>query len=164
MVTGLEIAAFAAVLGGTGYSIYQADQAQIAGKKQAAAQQRQQQLASTRSRRQALRQAQMQRYQTLVASQELGAAGGSGVAGGLTGLQSQLGSSLGYSGMQGQLSGQISSFGVQQQVAMSRAQTGSAVAGLGMQTLSMTGLPQGNIGNSRAFDPLFGGKGLGGFS
>jgi len=149
---------------GTGYSIYQADQGQIAGKKRAKAQQRQQQLAATRSRRQALREAQMQRSQTLVASQALGAAGGSGVAGGLTGLQSQLGSSLGYSGMQGQLSGQISSLGVQQQAAMARSQTGSAVAGLGMQTLSMTGLPQGNIGNSRAFDPLFGGKGLGGFS
>jgi hypothetical protein len=40
--------------------------------------------------------------------------------------------------MQGQLSGQISSLGVQQQTAAMRAQTGSAIAGLGMQAFGMS--------------------------
>jgi hypothetical protein len=40
--------------------------------------------------------------------------------------------------MQGQLSGQISAFGAQQQTAAMRAQTGSAIAGLGMQAFGMS--------------------------
>jgi hypothetical protein len=64
------------------------------------------------------------------------------VSGGLTSLGSQLGSGLGYASAQTALSGQISDLGVMQQTAQMRAQTGSAIAGLGMQGLSMTGLPK----------------------
>jgi hypothetical protein len=67
--------------------------------------------------------------------------------------------------MQGQLSGQISSLGVQQQAAMARSQTGSAVAGLGMQTLSM--MPSGSLssGLSKVGDAFtLGTRGLGSFN
>ena len=59
-------------------------------------------LQNRRSQRQALREQQIRQSQMQVGAQALGASGGSGVAGGLSGLSSQLGSNLGYSG---QLSG-----------------------------------------------------------
>jgi hypothetical protein len=67
--------------------------------------------------------------------------------------------------MQGQLSGQISAFGAQQQTAMSRAQTGGAIAGLSMQGLSM--MPSGSLssGLSKVGDAFtLGTRGLGSFN
>jgi hypothetical protein len=68
-----------------------------AQKKAAAAQQRQEQISSRRSRRQAIREFQIQRAQAVATGQGLGAFGSSGLAGGLGSLGSQLGSELGYS-------------------------------------------------------------------
>ena len=59
-------------------------------------------LQNRRSQRQALREQQIKQSQMKVGAQALGASGGSGLSGGLSGLSSQLGSNMGYSG---QLSG-----------------------------------------------------------
>lgn len=93
-------------------------------KKAARLQQRQQDLATRRSQRQAIREAQIRRAQALSSAQALGGAGGSGVAGGISSLGSQLGGSLGFSSQMSGLSNEIG-------IASSRANTFGAIAGLG---------------------------------
>ncbi len=141
-IGGGSALAGAATVIGTAYSISQSEKAARAGREAAAVQKRQMQLRERRSRRQALRERQIRAAEVQVAGLATGAAGGSAVAGGLTGLGSQLGSGLGYASAQTGLSGIISDLGVVQQTALTRAQTGSAIAGLGMQGLSLTGLPK----------------------
>jgi hypothetical protein len=127
---------------GTVASIQQGKKAARAGAAAAAVQKQQQQAQAARSRRAALREAQMKRAQALVQSQAVGGAGGSGVAGGLSSLNSQVGSGLGFASASTARSGLISDFGVQQQTALTKAQSASAIAGLGMQGLQLTGLPE----------------------
>jgi len=127
---------------GTAASIQQSNKAARAGRQAAAVQKQQQQAQAARSRRSALREAQIKRAQALVRSQAVGGAGGSGVAGGLSSLNSQLGSGLGFAGASTARSGLISDFGVQQQTALTNAQSASALAGLGMQGLQLKGFPE----------------------
>lgn len=77
-------------------------------RKSARAQQRQQQIATQRSQRQAVREAQIRRAQAQATAQAAGAVGGSGLAGGLSSLQSQVGAGLGYSTQMSGLSQEIS--------------------------------------------------------
>lgn len=139
---GIETALLVAAIGGTAVSIQQSQKAQKAGERQAAAQRQQQQAQARRSRRSAFREAQLKRAQTQARAEAVGAAEGSGVAGGLSSLRSQLGSGLGYAGQQTALSSQISMAGVQRQAALTNAQTFGSIAGLGMQGLAITGMPQ----------------------
>lgn len=104
-------------VGSTVYSINQQ-------KKAARAQQRQQQLQSRRSQRQAIREAQIRQAQLSSSALGLGAAGGSAVSGGLSSLSSQVGGTLGYASQMSGLSKEIS-------LASQRAQTAGAVADLG---------------------------------
>lgn len=93
-------------------------------RKAARLQQEQQAVATRRSRRQAIREAQIRRAQTVASAQASGALGSSSVSGGLGSLQSQLGEQLGYSTHMSGLSRDIAS-------AQSRAQTYGAVASIG---------------------------------
>lgn len=95
-----------------------------AQKKAAKAAKRQQDLSTTRSNRQAIREAQLQRAQAIAAGASMGAIGGSALAGGLGSLGSQLGSGLGFSSQMSGLSADIEKF--QQKAAM-----WGAVAGMG---------------------------------
>jgi len=95
-------------------------------------QQQQQQLATRQSQRQAIREAQIRRAQTMSSAQALGAVGGSAVAGGTTSLGSQLGGSLGFSSQMSGLSNQIS-------MAQSRAATAGAIANLGGSVFQAAG-------------------------
>jgi hypothetical protein len=95
-----------------------------AQKKAARLQQEQQTLATRRSSRQAIREAQIRRAQTMSAGQALGVSGGSGVAGGVSSLGSQLGGALGFSSQMSGLSGQIG-------MAQTRASIFQDVASLG---------------------------------
>jgi hypothetical protein len=90
----------------------------------------QQELNTRRSNRQAIREAQIRRAQTLGAAAQMGALGGSSVEGGLSGLGSQLGSGLGFSSQMSALSNQI---GRQQ----SRAALFGDVASLGFGAVQM---------------------------
>jgi len=103
---------------------------------QNALQRKQQELATRRERRSAIRQAQIQRAQTLSAAGGAGALGGSAVSGGLGSLTSQLGSGLGYSGEQGAISADI--FSIQQSNAAAQARLGgiSSIFGTIGQTAS----------------------------
>lgn len=101
-------------------------------KKVAALQQRQQELATRRSQRQAIREAQIRRAQALAAAQGLGASGGSSIAGGVGSLGSQAGSALGFSTQMSGLSQGIS-------IANSKAQTFGAIAGIGGSLFQMGG-------------------------
>lgn len=114
--TALLITAGVAAVG-TAVSISQQQKA-------ARAQARQQQLQSRRSQRQAVREAQIRRAQTLATAQAAGAMGGSAVGGGLSSLSSQVGGTLGYASQMSGLSKEIT-------MASSRAQTAGALASLG---------------------------------
>jgi len=95
-----------------------------AQKKAAAASKRQQDLSTTRSNRQSIREAQLQRAQAIAAGASMGAIGGSAMAGGLGSLGSQLGSGLGFSSQMSGLSADIEKF-------QNRAATWGAVASMG---------------------------------
>jgi hypothetical protein len=92
-----------------------------ASSRAAATQQRQQEVQALASRRRSLRAAQVQRARTLASAQGMGATGGSGVAGGLTSLSSQLGGALGYQTQMSGLSREISGFSQQAARATSQA-------------------------------------------
>ena len=91
-------------------------------------QRQQQTLATRQSQRQAVREAQIRRAQTLAAGQALGVGASSGVAGGVYSLGSQLGGALGFSSQMSGLSSQIS-----------MNQSRSAFAGLGADLFQMSG-------------------------
>ena len=93
-------------------------------KKAAQAQQQQQAVSTTRSRRQAIRASQIQRAQAIASAQGAGTLSSSGVAGGIGGLSSQLGSEMGFSTQMSGLSQLISS-------GLAQASRGQAIAGLG---------------------------------
>lgn len=95
-----------------------------AQKKAAKAAQRQQNLSTQRSNRQAIREAQLQRAQAIAAGASMGALGGSALAGGLGSLGAQLGSGLGFSSQMSSLSNDINKF-------QQRASTWGAIAGMG---------------------------------
>lgn len=95
-------------------------------------QQQQQTLATRRSQRQAIREAQIRRAQTMSAGQALGVSGGSGVAGGISSLGSQLGGALGFSSQMSGLSNEIS-------VAQNRAATAGALSNLGGSVFQAAG-------------------------
>lgn len=96
-----------------------------AQRKAARAQERQQTLATQRSQRQAIREAQIRRAQAISAGAQLGGLGGSALEGGTSSLGSQLGSGLGFSTQMSDLSRQITKYS-------SQAQTWGSVANLGM--------------------------------
>ncbi len=93
-------------------------------KKAAALSQRQQDLATRRSQRQAIREAQIRRAQAVASAQALGAGGGSSIAGGTASLTSQAGGALGFSSQMSGLSKEIG-------IAQTKASTGQAIAGFG---------------------------------
>lgn len=95
-----------------------------AQKKAAAASRRQQELATSRSNRQAIREAQLKRAQAIAAGAAMGGLGGSAMAGGLSSLGSQLGSGLGFSSQMSGLSADIEKF-------QQRAATWGAIASMG---------------------------------
>ena len=123
----------AVTVASTAASISQSKKAQAAGERQAAAQRQQQEVAATRSRRSAFREAQIKRSQAQARAEALNASQGSGAAGGQASLRSQLGAGLGYAGQQTALSGLVSQAGVQQQAALTRSDMFGSIAGLSMQ-------------------------------
>lgn len=101
-------------------------------KKAANASRQQQDLNTRRSNRQAIREAQIQRANTVAAGTAAGALGGSAMAGGLASLGSQLGSGLGFSSQMSGLSANIEKF-------QQRAQTWGAIASMGSSLFQMGG-------------------------
>lgn len=129
----LVIGAVAAV-GGTAFSMIQQSKA-------AKARRRQERNANRRSRRQALREAQIKRAQAFNIANQFGA-GQSSAVGGIGAVTSQAGEAVGFASQQGALSNIISK-------STELAGIGSGVAGLGMQAMQF-GLSQGG-----SFDKLF---------
>ena len=93
-------------------------------------QQRQEELANTRNRRQAIREFQIQRASAMAGAVGAGAGFGSGVAGGVGGLSSQLGADLGFGSQMSGLSAGINRANRQANVASGIAQLG----GVGLNT------------------------------
>lgn len=79
-------------------------------KKAAAASKKQQDLNTSRSNRQSIREAQLRRAEAMAAASSMGAIGGSALAGGLGSLGSQLGSGLGFSSQMSSLSSDIEKY------------------------------------------------------
>lgn len=96
-------------------------------------------LATRRSSIQAIREVQMKRASTINEAVSSGAQGGSAVAGGITGLGSQLGSGLGYASQQSGISTQINK-------ANQQAELFGAVAKIGGWGVSKFGLPGSTTG------------------
>lgn len=103
-----------------------------AQRKAAKASQRQQDLATSRSNRQAIREAQLRRAQAMNAAAQMGALSGSAVEGGVGGLSSQLGSGLGFSSQMSGISADIAKYS-------QRANTWSAVASIGTGLFKLGG-------------------------
>jgi len=103
--------------------------AQKAASQSAKLQQRQQEEQNRRSQRQAIREAQIRRAQTQQTSTASGARFGSGLAGGISSLGSQVGETLGYSSMMSGLNRQIS-------MASSKAQFGADLGSLGFNAFN----------------------------
>ncbi len=81
-----------------------------ASQKAAKANERQQNLATSRQNRSAIREAQIKRAQALNTAAQVGAGTGSGISGGVGSLSSQLGSGLGFSSQMSALSTQITKY------------------------------------------------------
>ena len=96
------------------------------------AQEKQQELASRRSRRQAIREMQIRRAQAIQSSIGTGSAFGSGFSGGIGALSSQLGSEMGYASQQSALSGVVTD-------ASRRAGMWSGIASLGTAAFNAGG-------------------------
>jgi hypothetical protein len=93
---------------GTAASVAAAYKGQKAQEEAAKAQKKQQRLAARQSQLAAIREAQLRRAQALNAATSVGSEQGSGLAGGIGGIGSQLGSGLGYSTQMSAISGVIS--------------------------------------------------------
>lgn len=103
-----------------------------AQKEIAADQKKQQQLAVRKQRRQAIREAQFARAQTVASAEASGASDTSSVKGGLGSLGSQLGSELGFSSQMSAISNRISGNAAKANNAQGLASIGSSVfTGLG---------------------------------
>ena len=135
----VAVALAATAVAGTAYSINQQEKAASASRAAAATRQRQQEVQATRSRRAGVREAQRRRAMLRSQAQALGAVGGSGFAGATGSLTSQLGANLGFSTQMTGLSREVTQFGMQEATALSNAQMGSSIAGLGMQAVSGLG-------------------------
>ena len=108
---------------------------QYKAQKQAAnIQQQSNNLATRRSAIQAIREVQMKRASVINEAVSSGAQGGSAVAGGITGLGSQLGSGLGYATQQSGLSKDLADAG-------QRAELFGAIGKLGAMGIQTYGLP-----------------------
>ena len=138
---GTAIAAGAATYG-TAYAVSQMDKGASAQRAAAATQQRIQQQQATRQRRQAIRGSIIRRQQAAAQAQATGVADTSMVAGGLTGLSSQLGANLGFGTMLSGLGAQYSALTGQAAMFGARSQMGATLGQLGFQVLGMTGLPR----------------------
>lgn len=101
-------------------------------RKAAALTARQQALQTQRSQRQAIREAQIRRAQVQASSIAGGSNLGSGLAGGMSSLGSQIGGSLGFSNQMSGLSNEITMAG-------QRANTAGAIAGLGFDAFKGLG-------------------------
>ncbi len=131
----LAVIAAVATIGGTIMS-------HNAQRKASEASRRQQELATQRSSREAIREAQIARAQAIAAASSMGAMGGSALAGGVSSLGSQLGSGLGFSSQMSSLSAQIEKY-------QQRASTWGAVASMGSSLFQAGG---GFDGMSAAFN------------
>lgn len=101
-------------------------------KKASEAQRKQQQLATDRSNRESIREAQLRRAMAVASASSMGALGGSALAGGLGSLGSQLGSGLGFSSQMSGLSRNIEKYS-------SKAQTWGAIASMGGTVFNAVG-------------------------
>lgn len=101
-------------------------------KKAAAAQRKQQELATERSNRESIREAQLRRAMAISAASSMGALGGSALGGGLASLGSQLGSGLGFSSQMSGLSRDIEKY-------TQKAQTWGSIASMGSTLFQAAG-------------------------
>ena len=120
-----------ASVGGTIASTRQAKKAAGFQSQQIALQQQQQELATRRSQRQAIREAQILRARTQSSAQAMGVVGSSAASGATASVGSQLGGTTGFASQMGGISGQIS--GLSQQIGMAQTQGSifQGIAGLG---------------------------------
>ena len=126
---GPALPAIAAVAGAAA-TVYGTVQSTKAQKRAAAAQRQQQELQERRSRRQAIREMQIRRAQSMATAQGAGVLQGSGVSGGVGSLSSQFGAETGFQTQYGGLSDIVST-------QMSRANRFNAIASLGGQAMGL---------------------------
>lgn len=125
-----------ALVGSAAVGAYGSIRSASAQRRASRLQELQQQVATRRSRRQAIRQAQLARSQAIAGAAALGALSSSGIQGGTASLGSQLGSELGFSSQMSGISAGINS-------ANRQAASGNTMSQLGFGAFqSLGGLPQ----------------------
>lgn len=143
ITVGTAVAAGAAVYG-TAASLSMQQKAMKAQGAAAQTQVRMQQQQATRQRRQAIRANIMRRQQLGAQAQAMGVGDTSMVAGGLTGLSSQLGANLGFGAMMSGLGQQYTSQTGQAAKFSGLSQLYGTIGQLGTKVLGVTGLPDFN--------------------
>lgn len=124
------IGTVAAVVG-TVVAIKGAQDSRRAQEETARLKQQQQELASRRSQRKAIREAQLVRAQAIASAQGSGTLQGSGAAGGIGSISSQLGTELGFASQMTGLSRDITQSQINASNAAGRADFGSSLVGIG---------------------------------
>lgn len=127
-VVGLGLALAA---GGTALQFQQGRKQASIAKKTAEEQEKAAALAARRDRRRTIRQARIERGKALNVAAAVGAQGGSGLAGGLSGLSSQAGAELGFSTQTQGIGKRLTKFGTQFAKAGELAAIGGGVAQIG---------------------------------
>jgi len=135
----LIVAGLALAVAGTAGQFVASRVAASAQKKSAAEEKRAARLQASRQRRQEIRRARITRGQTLNVAGQVGAAGGSGLSGGLASLGAQVGSNLGFSTQTEGIGRNIARFGRQATSADSFRAIAGGVAQLGGALFSNAG-------------------------
>lgn len=145
VVTGTEVALAAAAIGGTAASIASTQKAGRAAERQAEAEQRRAEIQNVRNVRQSIREARLAQASIQSQGALSGALMGSGVAGGMASVGSQLGGNLNYIASIAEENTNI----FNASIAGARAQTNATIFGqVGQLAGSMT--PQGSTGKAIA--------------
>ena len=126
---------------GTAYSVYQGRKAAKAQRRAREVQRKQRIAEEARARRQQITEARRKRAAVVNATAAGGLQGSSGAVGGLGSLQSSLGGNLGFMGQSSERSRMFENFQGDAASANQRANIGSAVSGLALQSASLFDTP-----------------------
>ena len=136
----LVIGAVSAVAGTVGSFVMQS-KARSEQRRASRLSQQQQQVATRRSRMQAIRRAQIARAQVIASGVASGSAGSSANFGGQSSVAAQTGGNLGFSTQMSGLSGLIGAANQSAATSMARASDLNSVANLGVRAIGWSGLP-----------------------
>jgi len=139
VATTLAVAGLALAVVGTGVQFIAGQKQAKIAKKSAKVQERAANLARRRRQRETIRQARILRGQAENTAAAVGAAGSSGIKGGVSSLGSQRDSNLGFSSQEGGIQGELTGLSIKSASAARLGSIGSGVANLGSGLFGLSG-------------------------